>query len=137
MAKLAAKNINFSVNSVAIEDELTSIDQNLTQEVISVNGLSSVGPERVVGNYDWNYSLNGNADFAASQGDATLWALIGSAGVATAFDPTGTTAAADHPNYDATATVLESRTISGGVGAAVTYTASLQGASALTRDVGA
>lgn len=132
MGKLAAKVINFSVNSVAIEDELTSITQNVTQEVPTVNGFSSTGPERVVGNYDWNYSGNGSFDGAASQGDATIWALIGSAGVATAFDPTGASNDADNPNYDSTAAVLESYSISGAVGGAVSYTVSLQGASALT-----
>lgn len=131
MSKIASKVINFSVNSVAIEDELNNISQEVKQELAEVAGFSSSGPERVVGNYDWSYKMDGSFDGAASQGDATIWALIGSAGVATAFDPTGASNDADNPNFDSTAAVLESYTISGSVGGAVTYSATLQGASAL------
>lgn len=126
MSKIASKVINFSVNSVAIEDELNNISQEVKQELAEVAGFSSSGPERVVGNYDWSYKMDGSFDGAASQGDATIWALIGSAGVATAFDPTGASNDADNPNFDSTAAVLESYTISGSVGGAVTYSATLQ-----------
>jgi hypothetical protein len=134
MAKLAAKNINYTLNSVAIEDEITSITQNVKQETIKVDGLSDTGPRRVVGNYDFDYSLDGNADFAAAQGDATLFALVGSAGVASGFDPTGNSAAAGDPNYDSTV-VLASYSVKGGVGQSVSYSATLEGNSALTRAV--
>ena len=135
MAKIAAKNINFSVNSVSLEDELNSLDQSVDQEVIEVDGFSSAGPERVVGNYDYNYSLGGNADFASGQGDATLFALIGSAGVATNFSPTGNSAGENDPHYNATSVVMSSYSISGSTGGAVTYSADLQGNSTLARAV--
>ena len=135
MAKKAAANINVAINSVAIEDELTIVELSFQQEAIKVDGLSSVGPERVVGNYDWGLSGEGNFDGAASQGDATLFALKGSAGVATAFDPTGGAAGANDPNYDGSSAVLESYSIKGGVGQPVSYSFQLQGNSALTRAV--
>lgn len=135
MAKIAAKASNLSVNSVALEDELDSIDLKVDQETFMVNGFSSAGPERVVGNYDYTMSLGGNSDFAASQGDATIFALVGSSGVAVAFDPTGTTAGANDPNYDAAGMVLKSYAISSKVGAAVKYTAELEGNGALARNV--
>jgi hypothetical protein len=134
VGKKAAANINYTLNSVAIEDELTSVELSFTQEAIKVDGLSSTGPERVVGNYDWGVSGEGNFDGAASQGDATIFALKGSAGVSSAFDPTGASAAANDPNYDGTV-VLESYSIKGGVGQPVSYSVSLQGTSALSRAV--
>jgi len=134
MAKQAAIVLNYALNSVALEDELTSAELSFDQEVIKVDGFSSVGPEKVTGNYDWGVSLEGTFDGAASQGDATLFALKGSAGVASAFDPTGEAAGSDDPNYDGTV-VLESYSIKAAVGAAVTYSAKLPGASALTRTV--
>ena len=134
MAKIAAKVINFTLNSVALEDEISSISQNVEQEVPTVNGLSSTGPERVVGNYDFSYDVDGSFDGAASQGDATIFGQIGAAAVATAFDPTGASADANNPNYDSTV-VLSSYTISGAVGGAVVYSATEQGAAALTRAV--
>lgn len=132
MAKRASWAANYTLNSVSIEDELTSIDLKVEQETFKVDGFSNAGPERVVGNYDWSESLAGNADFASGQGDATLFGLVGSSGVAAGFDPTGTTAGANDPNYDGTV-VLKSYGIKAAVGAAITYSAELEGASALTR----
>lgn len=134
MAKQAAWKANYTLNSVALEDELTSIDLKVDQETIKVDGFQNTGPERVVGNYDWSESLAGNFDGAASQGDATIFALLGSAGVTAAFDPTGVTAGTNDPNYDGT-TVLKSYSIKAAVGAAVTYSAELEGAGALARNV--
>jgi hypothetical protein len=134
MAKKAAKNINFTLNSVAIEDEVTQIALNVKQETVKVDGLSSAGPERVVGNYDYDISLDGNFDGAASQGDATIFGLVGNAGVAAGFDPTGGAAGASDPNYDGTY-VLASYSIKGGVGGAVQYSATLEGNGALSRAV--
>lgn len=132
MAKQASWKSNYTLNSVSIEDELTSIDLSVDQETIKVDGFSNAGPERVVGNYDWKTSLAGNFDGATGQGDATIFALLGSAGVATGFDPTGASAGASDPNYDGTQ-VLKSYSIKAAVGAAVTYSAELEGNSALTR----
>ena len=134
MAKIAAKLINFSINSVALEDELSSITQNVEQETPEVTGLSSTGPERVVGNYDFSYDLDGFFDGAASQGDATMFAQIGAASVLQGFDTTGEAAGANDPNYDGNV-VLSSYSISGAVGGAVTYIVTEQGAGALTRAV--
>lgn len=133
MAKQAAWKSNLAVNSVALEDELTSIDLKVEQETIVVTGFQNTGPERVVGNYDYSLSLAGNFDGAASQGDATIFALVGSSGVAMAFDPTGQSAGASDPNYDATSIVLKSYSIKAAVGAAVTYGAEFEGNAALSR----
>ena len=134
MAKLGSSAVNYTLNAVAIEDELNSITQNLTQEVINVRGFATTAPEKVIDGYDYSYSLGGSWDGAASQGDATIHGLIGSAAVASGFDPTGNTAAASDPNYDSSV-FLSSYTISASTGAAVTYSATLEGTGALTRAV--
>ena len=135
MGKIATKVVNIAINSVALEDEITNFTLGRTQELAVVNGFSSVGPERVVGNYDYSLSFDGSWDGAASQGDATIAGTFGSAGVAMAVDPTGNSAGASDPNYDATLIVVESYNISGTLGGPVTYSATYQGASALTRAV--
>lgn len=134
MAKIPGKLANLSLGGVALEDELNKIDLKIEQETIKVDGISSTGPERVVGNYDYSLSVAGNFDGAASQGDATLFGFVGDAnGGAMAFDPTGASAATNDPNYDSTAVVLKSYSISAAVGQAVTYSAELEGAAALAR----
>ncbi len=135
MAKCAAKASNFMLNSVPLEDDATSITLDIKQETLEVTSFADAGPRRVVGNYDYSASLDGTCDFAAAQSDATLFAMVGSAGVAMAFDPDGVSAAADHPNYDSTLVVLESYAIKSQVGQAVTFSASMAGAAALARAV--
>jgi hypothetical protein len=134
VAKIAAWRTNLTINAVAIEDEATSIGLELKQEVISVDGFQNTGPERLVGNYDWSTKVDGNADFASGQGDATIFALLGSAGVAQDFSPTGAVAGASDPHYTGIV-VLETYSIIAAVGAALKYTTQFQGASALTRAV--
>lgn len=134
MAKISAIKINHSVSAVALEGRISSITKNVKQETIKVDGLSSVGPERVVGNYDHDTSFDASFDGAAGNIDATIFALVGSAGAATDFDPTGAVAGASNPHYTTTE-VLESYSIKGGVGQAVTCSVAMQGAAALTRAV--
>ena len=134
MAKIAGKNLNFAINSVALEDEVSSVTLNVNQAVPVVTALSDVGPRRVADNYDWDINMSGFSDFAASQGDATIFAMLGSAGVASAYDPTGNTAGAGDPNYDGTV-VLGSYSTTAAVGAGISYSATFNGTSALTRAV--
>ena len=133
--KIPSKDTTLSFNSVALEDEIDDWSLDIQQETPVVTALADAGPRRVAANYDYGVNISGKADFAAGQGDATLHAMLGSAGVAMAIDPTGQTASADDPNYDATSVVLSSYGISGGVGQPVTYSAKLEGNSALARAV--
>ena len=141
MAKKAARSANFSINAVAIEDELSSVSLSIEQETPVVTALGSTGPERVVGNYDWTHEVAGAWDGAASQGDATIQAMIGltggtgsGGGRATTFDPTGAAAGTNDPNYDGGSAVLGSYTITAALGAAVTYSATLLGDSTMVRN---
>lgn len=135
MAKQPAKNVNIAVNAVALESHVDSFTLSVEQETPEVTSFNDSGPRRVTGNYDYNLELGGSADFAAGQSDATLYGMLGSAGVAMAVDPTGATAGPNDPNYDAASVVLESYEISGSTGQAVKYKASVQGNSALARNV--
>ena len=135
MAKQASKNLNLAINAVAIEDDLDGATLDIKQETPEVTSFSDAGPRRVVGNYDYSCKVDGSPDFATGQSDATLFALIGSTGVAMGFDPTGNAAGANDPNYDATSVVLESYSIKAAVGQGVKMSASLAGNSALARTV--
>jgi hypothetical protein len=134
-AKFAGRALNYALNSVVLEDDMSNSALNVTQELPTVTSFADAGPRRVVGNYDYNISLEGAGDFASGQSDATIFALVGSTGVASAWDPTGAAAGANDPNYDATSVVLESYSITAAVGEAVTYSATVQGNSALARTV--
>lgn len=133
MAKKPAKDVNISINSVALEDDIDNFTLAVQQETPVVTSFADAGPRRVVGNYDYNLDISGKPDFASGQSDATLFGLIGSSGVAMAVDPTGAAAGPNDPNYDSTSVVLESYQISGQLGGAVEYSAKLSGNAALSR----
>ena len=137
MAKFPSNAINLTVNSVALEDDMDSAALNLTQETPEVTSFADAGPRRVVGNYDYTHDLAGSVDWASGQSDATIFALLASAGVATRFDPTGVggTATAERPAYTSTSMVLGSYSINGAVGAPVKYSAQLLGNAAIVRAV--
>lgn len=137
MAKIASILADFELTGTAIEDELSSISLDVRQQIISVDGLSAAGPERVQANYDWSVSLEGAFDGASGQGDDLLFDLVATtSGSGTiGFEPTGVTNTANNPNYDGSV-FLETYSIKSAVGAATTYSATLQGATALTRNAG-
>ncbi len=133
MAKKAARDANITINSVALEDDISQFSLKVTQETPEVTSFADAGPRRLVGNYDHTLNISGFADPASGQSDATLFGLVGSSGVAQAVDPTGASAGTNDPNYDATSVVLASYELSGQVGGALQFAAELQGNSALTR----
>ena len=135
MAKRASRDLNWAINAVAIENFLESSSQEVTQEAPVVTGYADTGPRRLAANYDVKYSGEGNNDFAASQLDATIFALVGSAGVASAFDPTGAAAGANDPNYDMTSGGLETYSIRTAIGQPGKFSFGLAGNAALSRAV--
>jgi hypothetical protein len=135
VAKVASKSLNLAVSAVALEDDITSASLNITQETPEVTALSDTGPRRVAGNYDFNLEMEGAADFAAGQSDATIFALVGAAAAVVGYDPTGAAAAgASDPHYDSSM-FLSSYSIRAQSGQGVTFSANLVGATALTRAV--
>jgi len=136
MAKMASKTADIVIGSTSFEEFTTAISQELTQEIPEATCFADAGPRRVAGNYDFGYTLGGPADFAAAASDIVLHALVGAAAAHSLFDPTGTSAASGHPNYDTSSGVhLESYNIQVGVGEPVTYDATLRGTAALARNV--
>ncbi len=132
MGKIASRNLNLTLNAVALEDELNSASLNVTQETPDATAFADAGPRVVTANYGYSADISGYCDFVASQGDATLFGLIGSSGVSMGLDPTGVTAGTDDPNYDATV-CLSSYTLTFQQGNAAAYSANLVGNSALVR----
>ena len=137
MARIHAQAANFSFNAVAIEDELNRIELQLDTDTPEVTAFADSGKAFVVGKYDAKYEVAGSADFAAAQGDATIYAAIVAAGqYALLFDPVGgVTPAAGNPVYTQTAAMVKSYRITSAVGDAVRYTATFQGSGTNDRDV--
>ena len=133
-AKRASKDLNMAIGAVAMESYLASAGLDVSVETPVVTGLSDTGPRRVEGNYDWNESMEGAADFAAGGSDATLFGMIGAGAAATHFDPTGGVVGGSDPHYDGSV-LLSAYSIKAAVGAGITFSAAFQGTTALTRAV--
>ncbi len=134
MARIHGEDANYALDSVTIEDELNSIDQTIEQDISEVTAFADVAKEWVRGKYGWGHEIAGAADFAASQGDETIWGAAGGAEVPLSFDPTGNGAGANDPNYDGNGH-LKRYSISASVNAPATYRATLEGNGALARNV--
>lgn len=133
MAARAARDIDVTLNAVAVEGWINNFSLGIEQETPAVTAFADQGPRVVVGNYNWNSEIAGPWDGAAGAIDATLWGLVGSTGVSYSAELTGTTGAVNAPEYTGTV-VLGSYTIRGAVGQPITYQARLAGNSSLIRD---
>lgn len=69
MAKIPAKTARLWIDEHALSTYISAVDLKFEQETIQVNSLASVGPERVVGNYDHMLSMQGFFDGAAGAFD--------------------------------------------------------------------
>ena len=135
MARIHAENANYSLNSIALEDELNSVDLNIDRDVPEVTAFADLAKAHVAGKYGWGHELAGSADFDAAQGDDTIFsALNNGTAIPVAFDPTGNAAGPNDPNYDGNGFV-ERYVISARVTEAVTYRARVRGDGTLTRAV--
>jgi hypothetical protein len=135
MARIHAKNANFSFDGVSIEDELNSIEMSVDNPLAEVTALADTGAAFVEGGApNSKFSIGGAADFAASQGDATIFGAIGQGDQAVIFQPTGNSPNTNDPNYTANVLVASYK-VSCDVGSGVQYSADLQVNGAVTRDV--
>jgi hypothetical protein len=135
VAKQPAIKAKFSYGG-ALESFLTGVTQDVSVALVQANCLSDVGPVRLAETYDYSHGLSGNADFTGTTGsDAILFGKVAAAGSAVDFDPTGTAVGADAPHYTTTASLLESYNISVALGSPTSFSATIQGNGALSRDV--
>lgn len=134
MAKLAAVQVDLDLNGTAQEAALTGLTFDLRQQVLTAEGLTGSGPQRVQGNYDWTISLEGSWDGASGQADDLLLGLLGSTSGWTDLSPAGTTASPSTPLYDG-GVLLGRYTLRASSRSGTKYGATLEGNGALLRAV--
>jgi len=143
MARVHGKNVNFSFNGVAIEDELNSVGMNASVGESDVTAFADAYQNFLAGKKNVTFDVGGalDADFA-SDGDATIFDHISlTSGPKTlVYDPDGSGPDTNSPEYTCTSSGLtgalcSAYTISLPVGDAATYTASFQCSGSTTRAV--
>ena len=133
MARIHGKNAQFTFNTVAITDELSSITQNSTVPEANITSFSDVFQNALAGKPSHNYEISGALDTAALQGHKTLFGAIGAGAKTSIFSPdAGVTL------FTATASGVQGAyvgayKISLPVGDAAKYNATIQVSKALAR----
>lgn len=138
MGRTHGKNSNLSFNGTQIEGELSGITQNIEVPAAGITSFADVYENALAGKKNTTYELDGLLDMEAGVGESLILAQIGSGGVSTIFDPTGSGPAADAPLYKCTASgltgaLVKSISISLPVGDKAGWKASLQVSGQLTR----
>lgn len=133
MSKVAGKKAKFSFSGVALEDEINTVGMTVNQNLPEVTALSDPGNQHVEGLTNSTFDVSGAADFAAGQGDATIFSAIGTGKKPVVFNPTGVAPAnANAPHYKGDV-LVSSYSITADVAGHVGYSASFQVSGAVTR----
>jgi hypothetical protein len=140
MARIHGKNADLTLDSVAIEDELSEIRMDFDVEEADITAFADAWQNFISGKPDVRTELSGNLDPAASQGEATILAAIGGGPVTLLFQPTGSGPSSNNPQFTCTASglagVLVTRyEVDLPVGDKASYTATLQHSGVTTRAV--
>jgi len=143
MARTHGKDSNFSFNSVAIEDELSSITMNATVSETDITAFADAYQNFLAGKKDVSFDVSGVVDMDfASDGDATIFdhITLTSGPKTLVYDPDGAGPDTNSPEYTCTSSgltgaLVSSYTISLPVGDAATYTAAFQCSGVTTRAV--
>ena len=126
MARIVLTNMSVTVGAVDLSDHITSVTIETTVEPVSTTAMSSAGLTSQIGGLTTNtVTLDFHQDFAASNVEATIFPLIGTATTVLVKPADGATAVTN-PLYTINDVLVTSWTpLNGGVGelstASVTY----------------
>lgn len=81
---------DFVFNAIAIEDELNGASMSFAVPEAEITSFTDAAGNFMPGKPGITLSMDGSADFAASQGDATIFAALGTT-VTYDYEPAGTT----------------------------------------------
>ena len=91
MARTHGKDADFTFDSVAIEDELSSVSLNFTVPEADITAFADTYQNFLAGKPTATLDVSGFADLASSQGDVTIFGELGLEGEEWDFEPDGTT----------------------------------------------
>ena len=119
MARAHGKDADFSFDSVAIEDELSSATLSFSVPEAEITAFGDSYQNFIAGKPTATYDISGYADLASSQGDATIFGELGLEAEEIDFEPDGST------GYNGFA-IVTAYSITSTVGGPITYTASFR-----------
>ena len=121
-----------TVGGVDLSDKMTSASLEISYDDVETTAFGDAVRTRIAGLGDATLNITFNLDFAASEVDATLNGLAGTA-TAFVFKPTSDAVSATNPSYAGSALVTSLTPINAEVGSLSTASVSWPVTGALTR----
>ena len=121
-----------TINSVDLSAHMTSASLEINYDDVETTAFGDAVRTRIAGLGDATLNVTFNLDFAASEVDATLNGLVGTA-TAFVFKPTSASVSATNPSYAGSALVTSLTPINAEIGALSTASVSWPVSGAITR----
>lgn len=119
MAITVLTDASVSYNSVDLSDHVESVEIDMSYDDVEVTAMGGTAHAYSPGLRQDRVTVNFYQDFAASEVDQTLNALLGDAtGAALVVKPTSAAVSTTNPSYTMTATIYTYQPLSGSVGEA-------------------
>lgn len=140
MARTHGKNVNYSFNGVAVEDELRGVTQDISVPEAEITSFNDAWGNFLAGKPSISTSIDGFYSSASGDLIRTLEAAVGGGPVTTVFDLTGSGPASGNPEYTCTSSgltgvLITDYSIELPANGAATVTASFQHSGTTTRAV--
>ena len=116
MSRIVLTDCSVTINAVDLSANIASVTIQSTDDIIETSAFSGSGSKtRVAGLRDNSVSFEFHQDFAASNVEATIYPLLGTA-TAVVVKPTSGSVSVSNPSYAFSALVSEWSPLNGGIG---------------------
>ncbi len=122
------------VNSVVLSDHVTAATLTESAEDVDTSAFGDSARSYVAGLTTGQLNITWQQDYAASEVDATINALVGTV-VAFALTPTAASVSATNPKYEGSVLITDYTPIAAEVGSLSTFSTSWPVSGAITRTV--
>jgi hypothetical protein len=115
MSKIVLTDAKVTINSVNLSDHINSITLETKDDIVETTAFGSTAKTRVAGLADNSVTFDFMQDFAASNVEATIYPLIGTA-TTIVVQPTSSAVGTTNPTYTFSAIISEWSPLKGGIG---------------------
>ena len=119
MAKIVLTDAKVTINSVNLSDHIASVTIDEKTDIVETTAFSNTAKTRVSGLVENSVTLEFHQDFAASNVEATIYPLLGSA-TTCVVTPTSSSVTTTNPSYTFSAVVSEWQPLKGTIGSLAT-----------------
>lgn len=132
MPKLVLTNPQITIAGVDLSNSISSVTLDTKYDIVETTAFGDTAKKRVAGLADNSISLEFFQDFAASNVEATIYPLLGTA-TTVVVKPVSTTTGSTNPSYTVSAVVSEWQPLKGGIGQLATASVTWPVSGAITK----